>query len=63
LRKMAKLAVLVTFVLLVVVEAIMLPVHGARTLESVELVTVREVSSVAKPPSSTTGSRGAHPSG
>ncbi|RCV40583.1 hypothetical protein SETIT_9G066400v2 [Setaria italica] len=45
---MANLAVLVTVFL--VAEAIMLPaVHGARPLESVELV----ASSVAKPPSST----------
>ncbi|PUZ36734.1 hypothetical protein GQ55_9G060700 [Panicum hallii var. hallii] len=51
---MARLAVLATaLLLLVVAEAILLPVHSARPLGSVELVAVREASSssVAKPPS------------
>ncbi|CAL4936837.1 unnamed protein product [Urochloa decumbens] len=48
---MAKLAALTT--LLAVAMATILSVHGARTLERVDRVTILEASSVAKPPSST----------
>ncbi|OEL15284.1 hypothetical protein BAE44_0023691 [Dichanthelium oligosanthes] len=48
---MAKLAALTT--LLAVAMATILSVHGARTLERVDQVTILEASPVAKPPSST----------
>ncbi|KAF8708663.1 hypothetical protein HU200_030043 [Digitaria exilis] len=48
---MAKLAALTT--LLAMAMATILSVHGTRTLERVDQVTILEVLSVAKPPSST----------
>ncbi|KAF8709979.1 hypothetical protein HU200_029701 [Digitaria exilis] len=50
---MANLTVLVIIFLVMMTQATMLPVHGARALERVELVAVAEASSPAKPPSST----------